>query len=129
MKVKKIISLIAAGLFFSCDPGSQIRYSVVNKTSSELHLNVNPPSGVGLGGSYDLKPNDEVTIYADEALGYAADIIEHKPMKSDFLKCLAVTKDSMPLKIDINNSSVWTPENIGDTIAMYRLIITSDVTK
>lgn len=93
VKTKNLFILFAVGLFFSCDPGSQIRYSVVNKTASELHLNVNPPSGFGLGGSYDLKPNDEVTIYADEVLGYAADIIEYKPMKFDFLKCFAVTKD------------------------------------
>jgi hypothetical protein len=129
MKAKIFFSVLLVGLFSSCDPASQIRYSVVNKTSSILNLTVNPPSGKGLGASYDLKPNDEVTIFADKTLGYASDIIKYNSMDSDFLNCLTLTKDSIPLTINIQNTSTWISENIGDTLAMYKLIIKSDFTK
>ena len=129
MTIKILFLFFLGGLLSSCDPGSQIRYSVVNKTSSDLNLTVTPPSGVGLGASYDLKPNNEVVIFADETLGYASDIITHKKMNIDFLNCLKLTKDSAILKLDINDPSSWTTENIGDTLAMYRLIIKSDAFK
>ena len=124
-----LIILLFSGLLCSCDPGTQIRYSVVNKTQSTLNLSVTPPSGVGLGAYYELTPNEELTIFSKHALGYASDIVEGAPMDSLFLNCLELTKDSMPLKININNPSAWTRENIGDTLAMYRLIIKSDLLK
>ena len=94
-----------------------------------MNLSVTPPSGVGLGAYYELTPNEELTIFSKHALGYASDIVEGAPMDSLFLNCLELTKDSMPLKININNPSAWTRENIGDTLAMYRLIIKSDLLK
>jgi hypothetical protein len=124
--ILQLTFIIISVLLCSCDPGCQIRYSVVNKTQSTLNITVTPPKDVGLGASYNLKPNDEVIIYETHTMGYASSIIEKKPMNSEFLNCLELTKDSMPIKIDIHNSTAWTPENIADTLAMYRLIIKSD---
>lgn len=118
--------ILISGLLCSCDPGCQIRYAVVNKTQSTLKLTVTPPSNIGLGAYYDIKPNDEVTIYESHAIGYASGIIDNKPMNLEFLNCLQLTKDSVPIKIDIHNAAAWTPENIGDTLAKYRLIIKPD---
>jgi hypothetical protein len=122
----KSLILLVMGLFCSCDPGSSIAYKVNNKTNANLSLTIKPSNGKEAGATYELYPNDEITIYKSRTLGYSSEVIKNKSMEQNFLKSIFITKDSIPLNLNYTNESIWTRESVGDTLAIYRLTIHDD---
>lgn len=120
---KLFIPVALVLLLSSCDPECQIRYAVRNSSSDTLRLSVDPPDSRGLGASYDVPPNEEVTIFAAQAMGYASDVVSYKKMNSEFLNCLTLHGELDSRQNKIRDQSAWSRESVGDTIALYRFTI------
>jgi len=126
MTNKLFILVALIFLLCSCDPECQIRYAVRNSSSDTLNLSIDPPGGAGLGASYDLMPDKEVTIFAVQSMGYASDVVTYKKMNPEFLNCLTLHGKLDARQTKIRDQSAWNRENVGDTIALYRFIIKGD---
>ena len=104
----------------SCDPGSKIKYEIVNKTSKTLNIKYQFPGGPPTEFAAIAADSNKVIRFTNE-LGYADDINRRKD--SMYFYSFVVRHGNKISRRNFKDKKYWRFKKSSDLEAAYTLII------
>jgi hypothetical protein len=124
--MKIIIYFVSIAIFIftliSCDPGSDIKYEIWNKTDKPIIVKYyfvfsnNEDTCIR---ESQIEPNQIKTINEEMHLGSVKDFNESRD--SIFIYSMTVMQDNLISKINFKDKHLWRFESKGDYIGIYQL--------
>ena len=106
--------------FISCDPGSVIKYEIVNKTNDSLEVNYQLP-GDSLKMSVKIGPDSYSVLKQINELGYVEGI--DKQQDSIYVSNIEVKSGNQILHSNFNDKKYWKLKTGNNLKASYILTI------
>jgi len=115
-----ILVFCSSFIFISCDPGSVIKYEIVNKTKASLEVNYQFP-GDSLKISVEIGPGSYRVLKQIIELGYVEGIDKRKD--SIHFYSLEVKSGNQILRSNLKDKKYWRLKKDNNPQASYILII------
>ena len=121
---KIILTLLLLTLVASCDPGSTIKYEIVNKTNEPINVKYHfvwNASGDTSSQETIINPDSSKIINQDQPLGYIAQFDEtHDSM---FLYWLTIQQGNKLTSQNFKDKKYWKLDKHDNLNATYKLIV------
>ena len=117
------LAFIAGVVFFiltSCDPGSTIKYVVINKTTAPLKISYQFHGDQAIMKAI-IKSDSNKTIHAEQQLGYVDFINQRKD--SLYFYCFKLKQKNRVSDRNFKNKKLWMFTKNDDVNATYTLIV------